>query len=368
MTSTPARRADPAPTGSRAPRTRGIPRPVDGSRFAGLVRGSGAFAALLVAAAVVAALVGAGLTQEPAVPGIPGPGAWVTYGIPLVRTLLDVGAVATAGLALLSLFLGFDRAELSEPVMSRVRPLAVWTSAVWGLSALAAIVLLTAEFGQAPTPGAVWTYIGQIAAGKGLLLSAGCAALSLWLARVSIRHGERVPAELRVGVAVFGLLPLPLTGHASNWKYHDLSMMSMELHVAGASVWAGGLLGVIVFLTRRPELLSLALPKFSRLATWCVFVVGVTGVFNGLLELALSPVTHLPWSLVDTRYGVLVVAKAVCMAAVAGIALVVRTRLMPRIAEGRPTAIAVWCGWELVVLTVAFGVAVVLTRTAVTPF
>ena len=35
---------------------------------------------------------------------------------------------------------------------------------------------------------------------------------------------------------------------------------------------------------------------------------------------------------------------------------------------GRRTAVAVWCGWELVVLSLAFGVAVVLTRVPVTPF
>ena len=55
-----------------------------------------------------------------------------------------------------------------------------------------------------------------------------------------------MPAELRAGIALFGLLPLPLTGHASNWAYHDLSMVLMELHVVTASAWAGALGAVLV--------------------------------------------------------------------------------------------------------------------------
>ena len=63
-----------------------------------------------------------------------------------------------------------------------------------------------------------------------------------------------------------------------------------------------------------------------------------------------------------------VLAKAAFIVVIAGIAIVVRTRLLPQIAAGRRTAVAVWCGWELIVLALAFGVAVVLTRASVTPF
>ena len=337
------------------------------SRFAGLVRDPARFAALLVAAALVAAIVGTMTTAEAAAEGIAAPNWFVRLGIPVARTLLDLGAVATAGLALLPKMIGFDDPSASEPALLAPRRAASWAAALWGISALAAIVLLTAEL-ERPTPAAIWRYIGAVAAGKGLLLSAGCALLSFWLAGLAIRHGEQVPAELRVAVAVFGLLPLPLTGHASAWAYHDLSMVSMELHVAAASAWAGGLGAIVIFLARRPALLATALPRYSKLATWCVLVVGVSGIFNGLLELALSPVTALPASLFTTRYGVLVLAKAVCFGLVGLVALHVRIRLLPAIAAGRRTTLTFWCGLELLTLAAAFGIAVVLTRTAVTPW
>jgi putative copper resistance protein D len=350
---------------------RAIRRPDDGwPRFAGVASGAGAFALLLTGAAVVAVIVGTAVTSPAPVPGLIEPSPVVVWGIPVARLLLDVGAVTAAGLALLPKLVGFDQPRRTEPVLASSRRAAVVASGVWAFGALASIVLLTAELnpGAAVTPAAVWSYIGAVAAGKGLLVSAICALVSLWLARLAMRHGENVPAELRVGVALFGLLPLPLTGHASNWYYHDLSMISMELHVVAASAWAGGLAAVIVFLSRHRDLLVVALPKFSRLATWCVFVVGISGLFNGLLELYLSPITTMPSSLVTTPYGVMLLVKMACLAGVAVIALVVRTRLLPKVVAGRRTALAVWCGWELTILAVAFGAAVVLTRATVTPF
>jgi putative copper resistance protein D len=345
-------------------------RPDGGVWFAGLTRSTSVFAALLAVVAVVAAVVGTGATDLPAVAGLDDPGPIVQFGIPVCRTLLDICAVAAAGVAILARLLGFDQPEKTEPVMRSARRVGLWASVGWTVAALLSIVLLTAELhpGSFPTGGDVWAYVSNIAAGKGLLLSAACGLASVFLARLSMRQGENVPAELRAGIALFGLLPLPLTGHASNWAYHDLSMVVMELHVVTASAWAGTLGAVIVFLIRRPELLAVALPRYSRLATWCVLVVGATGVFTGLLELALSPVTSLPESLWSTRFGVLVLVKAGLFAVIAAIALLVRSRLLPMIAAGRRTAIALWCGWELIVLALAFGVAVVLTRASVTQF
>ena len=337
-------------------------------RFAGLVHSSALFVGLLAAAALVATIVGSAATMQDPIVGVDQPGILVRYGIPIVRTLLDFSVVATVGFALLSKFMGFDRPERTEPIMTPVRRWAVWSSWVWTVSALLAIVLLTAEIESGSvSPAKIWSFIGNIPAGKGLLISAGAGLLSVWICRVSIRQGERVPAELRAGIALLGLLPLPLTGHASNWYWHDFTMMSMELHVVSASAWAGGLAVVVIMLVRHPALLAVALPRYSKLATICVFLVAVTGIFNGLVELALSPTAHLPESIWQTRYGVLVLAKAVLMGVVAVLAVYIRYKLLPRIKARSRATIAYWCGLELLVLALAFGVAVVLTRTSVVP-
>ena len=73
-------------------------------------------------------------------------------------------------------------------------------------------------------------------------------------------------------------------------------------------------------------------------------------------------------SVFTTRYGVLLLAKAGCMVLVAIIAVHVRRRVLPRVLQHKRTSLALWCGWEVVTLAAAFGIAVVLTRAAVTPF
>ena len=274
---------------------------------------------LLAAAAVVAAVIGTGATDLPPVAGLDDPGPIVQFGIPICRTLLDICAVAAAGVAILARLLGFDQPEKTEPVMRDARRVGLWASVGWTVAALLSIVLLTAELhpGSFPTPAPSGPTSRTSPRARACCYRRRCGLASVFLAWLSLRHGENVPAELRAGIALFGLLPLPLTGHASNWAYHDLSMVVMELHVVTASAWAGTLGAVIVFLARRPELLAVALPRYSRLATWCVLIVGATGVFTGLLELALSPVTSLPESLWSTRFGVLVLVKAGLFAVIA---------------------------------------------------
>ncbi len=342
----------------------------DHPRFAGLFTSAAAFGGAIVAAGLVTTTVGTDLTKAGPVVGIESPSWLVIFGIPALRTLLDLSVVSVAGLGLLSKLVDGGRPVRTEVVLDRARRLSAWGSAVWCISALVSIVLLSVELepGSAPTPGSVWRYVGNIAAGKGLLLSAGCAVLSWALAMVTVHKGERVPAELRVGVALFGLLPLPLTGHAADWSFHDLAMISMELHVVAASAWAGGLTAVVLFLAAYPTLLAGALPRFSTLATWCVLVVGVTGMVNGLLQLALSPITHLPGSLLSTRYGVLLLGKAACLGIIGAIAVHVRLRVLPGVAAGKRSSLVIWCGWELLTLGAAFGIAVALTRASVTPF
>ncbi len=361
---------------------------VDPTRYAGFVRSAGWFAALLAGVAVAASLIAQTFAGATPIPELPAPPVSVSEGIGIFRVLLDVSIVAAIGVALLGKFLGFDDSSRTEPVMRSARRWGVRLSWLWILSALVSVVLLSAEvypndfprrssglldLVTAPmsflqyvvsSPELIGQYVRGVPAGKGLLVTAGLGLLSVWICRRSLRSGESVPAELRAGVAAFALLPLPLTGHASPWKYHDLVMISMELHVLAAAAWAGGLAACLVFLVRRPGLLAVALPRFSRLATLCVFVVAVSGVFSGIAMLATSGGPALPEAIWTTHYGQLTLVKLACIGLIGVVALTVRRGMLTRIADSRPTAIAVWCGFELMIMAVAFGVAVILTRSA----
>jgi putative copper resistance protein D len=319
----------------------------------------------LLVAALAGMLVGLALTAAQPVPGVAEPAAVVRYGLPVVRVVLDLAAVATVGLCLLPILAGFDRPKHLEPVLDAARRGGAAAALVWALAALVALVLQTAEVrpGSDVSPGAVVTYVREVGGGKALAFVAGVALVAFVLGLASVRAGDAVPAEVRAAVALFGLLPLPVTGHATNLEWRDFTMISIELHVLGAVAWTGGLGAVVVLLAANRSLLATALPRFSRLATVCVAVVAATGLFNAIMELTASH--GLLDALFGTGYGVLVLLKLTCVVALAALGGNIRFRLLPAIVRHRRTALVGWAALELSVMGLAFGFAVVLSRAPV---
>lgn len=319
----------------------------------------------LVAAALAGMVVGLAVTATEPIPGVAEPDAVVRYGLPVVRVLFDLAAVATVGLSLLPILIGFDRPKHVEPVLAGARRAAAVAALVWALTALVALVLQTAEVrpGAGVSPAAVVQYVAKVGAGKALVFVAVVALVAFGLGLASVRLGEAVPAELRTAVALLGLLPLPVTGHATNLEWRDFTMISLELHVLGAVTWTGGLGAVVVLLAANRTLLATALPRFSRLATVCLGVVAVTGVFNGLMELADE--RNIFAALVGTGYGLLVLGKLTCLGLLAGLGGNIRWRLLPAIMRHQRTALVAWAALELSVMGLAFGFAVVLSRAPV---
>ncbi|GGL27424.1 copper resistance D family protein [Planomonospora parontospora] len=321
----------------------------------------------LVSGALLAVVVATALGAEEPVPGIELPGPVVAYGLPVLRVLLDLAAVAVVGLSLLPKLLGFDEPERTEPVMRRARPMAVSFAWAWALLALTVIVFQTAELnpGSVPTPGMIAEYVDNVGAGQGMLFSAACALAYAGIGLLAVRFGEKVPAELRILVALFGLLPIPVTGHAVDSVWHDPIMISMELHVMGSAAWTGGLLMVMLLVARDRGLLAEVLPRFSRLASLALAVVALSGLVNGLATIALTPGTALPGSLLTSEYGLLVVAKTASVALLVPLAAHIRFRLLPRVERQEATAVAAWAAAELTVMGLAYGVAVALTTATI---
>lgn len=331
--------------------------------------GAGARVAVVLAlagGALLAALVSTAVTAVGTVPGLPDPPALVRYGLPVTRVALDLAALTTVGLSLLPKLLGPDRPRQTEPIVVLARRTTVVTALLWMLAALVSLVLQAAELrpDREVTVPQLVDYVVGVPAGTGLLVSAGAALACAVLGLLAVRFGESVPAELRTVVALLGLLPMPLTGHATDWRYHDFSMLSVELHVIGAALWTGGLVAIAVFVAPRRGLLAEALPRFSTLATTAIVVVAVSGLFNGLMTLVITPDTGL-LGLVGTGYGRILLAKVGCLLALAAVASQMRFRLLPRIARHQRTALLGWAAAEVALMGVAYGLGVVLSRAPV---
>ncbi|SFA82672.1 putative copper resistance protein D [Amycolatopsis marina] len=322
----------------------------------------------LVGAAIIGALIGVALTATAPIPGVADVSEVVSAAIGINRVLLNLAAVATVGFSLLPVLVGGEGPGRAAPVLLRARQAALVSAVVWSVLALVMLILQTAEFRpRASTIGVldVWDYVVTVGAGKALLIVAALALAHAVLGTVSLRLGERVPAELRIGLGLFALLPLPVTGHASNWAFRDYTMISVELHVMSAVTWTGGLVAMAVLLLGNRTLLARALPRFSRLATVCLALTALTGLFNGIVEIVLNPKVTLFAGLLGTPYGLLVLLKTTCVVLIALFGAHIRWRLLPRIVRHQRTALATWATLEVTVMGLAFGFAAVLSRAPV---
>lgn len=322
-----------------------------------------------VGTSLAAVLVGLVLTPVAVIPGVPGPDAVVRYGLPIARVLFDLAAVATVGLNLLPFLVGLARPKAAEQMLAGARRAAAFGALALAVCSVVVLVLQTGEVhpdGSGISPGAVVDYVGTVSAGKALVFVGAVALVSFVLSIWAVRAGDAVPAELRAAVALFALLPLPVTGHATDFRWQDYAMISMELHVVGAAVWTGGLGATVIVLATSRTLLAAALPRFSRLATVSLCVVAATGLFNAVVELGSVPGRNLFAVLFGTGYGTLVILKLVCFGALAALGANIRWRLMPGIVRHQRTALVGWATLEIAVMGAAFGFAVVLTRTPVT--
>jgi copper transport protein len=250
----------------------------------------------------------------------------------------------------------FDDAPRStDIVFGIVRGLAI------GLLLLCAGGSLVLALGIVPAPSAVrmWQAVGGLAVLLGGVSAAGLvpqastiAGVSLvdavdgtllrgvadtsfgtaWLARAGIAFVLAVvalaivPRWRRLGVGLALLLSAGLViaqttaGHSATRG--TLGQVLDIVHVTAASAWTGGLAvvvaGVAVAGSRRWQVASHALPRFSALALASVAVLVLAGVANGLLELDGLR------GLVDTTYGRLLLVKAGLVAGLVGLGAVNR--------------------------------------------
>lgn len=298
-----------------------------------------AWTVLAVGAAVVSGLVAVGSEA---------------IGSATTRAAADVAAVACVGIGLILLLLPLHR--VTRHVLRSADRALVVSAGAWVGAMLASIAARTAEaYGRpvtALTPDQLATWTGKLAAGRGLALTAVCAAVVLGLGIARLRTPDRIDARIPLIAALLGVLTPAITGHTGATDDHQLAVLVVAMHAGSAALWVGGLAAILAFVRRR-ELIALVLPRFSRIATACLIGVTVTGVANVVLRL------ESVGQLVTTGYGWLVIAKTVGLVALAGLGLVTRRRL----AAGRIPLLQ-WAGVEVASMAVVLGVAATLSQTS----
>ncbi|TCB97483.1 copper resistance protein CopC [Micromonospora zingiberis] len=167
----------------------------------------------------------------------------------------------------------------------------------------------------------------------------------------------RAGALAAVGLA--GLVTWPLAGHPVAAPVPPVSIMLTTVHVAGVTVWLGGLLTLTVFLLRgtHERVLARILPVWSRWATLAVAWLVTAGIIQAAIELGR------PSALLGSTYGRLLGAKAALLAVVLVVAAGQRRLIRRRAAAGQPRRVARAAGVELAVTAVILALTAMLVQT-----
>jgi copper transport protein len=208
------------------------------------------------------------------------------------------------------------------------------------------VLVATAEFAQRPFAdlGATVPVVRDSNLGRSytdlelvLVLFAVAAWALLWVDDGRRRH-RSVAALLALAGAVLAAgaaMAVPgLAGHAAQTSPAAVTLAVDWTHVTAAAVWLGGLIGLAILGVRTPadrrlEVLGLVVPRFSRTAVACVFLLVASGVAEAVL--------HLPTlsSLWGTSYGQTIIVKTAVVACALVAGGINNARTVPRLATGR---------------------------------
>jgi copper transport protein len=243
------------------------------------------------------------------------PVARVVRGVPLRPISIAFGVAVLVGLVATPVYVLFATAQFS-------------LRSVWDLGA---IVPLARDSGF----GADFLDLEVVFA---LFAVAGGAALYLdrpEREQRSVVELLALPAALATGVA--GLFLPALAGHAGQKSPRGLSLPLDAAHLGAASIWLGGLIGLVVFWLSvgreaRGSALAFVVPRFSAVAFCSVLLLIGTGIGQSLLEL---PTFATLW---ETSYGQALLVKIGLLFAALLLAGVNLARTKPRLQARDPSA------------------------------
>jgi copper transport protein len=251
----------------------------------------------------------------------------VTATLPFVRWIGYVGLLLLVGTVLMLTVLWPNRLDRTVPMRLVLIGAGLVALATVG-EMLLEIPWVAGGFSQIRSTDVQEALGSQYGAAHVIRL--GVLVASLFLLRPVLR-GRAWGAD-RVLLAVLGVIGLAtwsVSGHPSATSISTISVVADMAHIGSMSVWVGGLVVLIAFLLPKANAreLGVIVPVWSRWAFAAVCTLVITGVVQALFEVGLSVK-----ALFTTEYGLLVVAKAVLVSGVVGVAFFSR-RMVPKIAE-----------------------------------
>lgn len=318
---------------------------------------------LLVPAAIVISIIAGTVGGEFSTgTSLYDPGFLVDRGLPIVRVVHDLAAALTVGLLVLAAFIvpGQKKrpGELGRSQWRATR-WAAYAGAVWFTAAAIVIVLTGIQVSGVPIGSPIFastfeTFLFHVELGESLAVSALC----VLAASVISMFARRVTSVgIAAGFALFGLLPLALSGHAAGSIEHANAVNSLAVHLVAVCVWVGGLAGLILLRRTVRTGFGAAVARYSTLAGWAFAAVAFSGIVNAALRLS-SPADLLK------PYGLLIVTKASILIVLGVAGALQRRRIIPRLRADplQRSAFVRLAVCEAAFMAIAIGVSVGLSK------
>jgi cytochrome c oxidase assembly factor CtaG/putative copper export protein len=297
--------------------------------------------------------------------GLPDPGPATTFSLPFVRAAGEIAAALAIGSFLFAAFLVPPQASgVLDAAGYRALRLGTIASGVWAVCSAMLVPLTVSDVTGQPlasrlSPSAIWSVASLIDSAGTWRWTALIAAI-VTVVSIPVLRWSWTP--LLFAGSLVTLLPLALTGHSSAGGSHDLATNSLLIHLIAGTIWAGGLLALLVHVLRGGEHADLAARRFSAVALWCFVAMALSGVVNALVRVS-------PFELLDSRYGLLLVGKVVALCTLGVIGWQQRRRGVAALAadpEARGPLLRLAL-IEAAVFGLTFGIAVALGRTPPPP-
>lgn len=307
--------------------------------------------------AVVAGVVGAVVTGAAAASAFGDPGLVVRWGYPVARVVHDgAAALAIGGLLAAAALLAPDHAA-----WQRARALGNGAAVVWALAGVAVLVLGAADVVMLPLDDprfgpALWQYVSSVDVGRQVAIEVAFVAVVALLA--SAVRGP-VGAGVAAVLGLVALVPLALTSHSAGSASHELVVSSWWMHLAGVCLWTGGLV-TLAWLGRRDGLgrdVGTVAGRYSVVAGWAFALVAASGAANGWARVG-------GFAGMVTPYGAVLLVKVIALVLLGFAGWWHREHLLRRLTEGSAALFWRLVAAEVVVMGVALGLGVALSRSA----
>jgi len=161
--------------------------------------------------------------------------------------------------------------------------------------------ILGVSFTDALDMTTVRSFVSQVLIGRYLLAQTLVAFLAGYLI---LRFKRVIPTLILLLISLIAIAAPALESHSASGGSHALATGSMLLHVAGLTLWAGGLFALIFIST---EDRKYAVPRFSAMALWAAIVVVLSGLINAWARLNFREA----W---DTTYARVIILKTILTA------------------------------------------------------